>query len=448
MDDQGLVPGLLLCVVLGLVGQATLSVTQLHRSTLSLQSQLFLASLAVRFLVSIVVYQFGLVHVLGDEDGSGWYAGVYICERWVGEGVSLFDLPAKWLEAFEGHHRGYGYLLATLFYFTGAAARLPAAALNCFIGALTVVLAYRIARTLFSPWVAVRVGWAACLMPSMIIWSAQTVKEPVVILLESVVLYGCLQLKLNRFALRHVLACALGVLLLLPFRFYAAYLAGAAIAVSLALPHLHRGKFSLGSALAVSALVLPFMAYSGILVQHEKQIESFDLDRVEAFRTAVATGQGAGSGVESGYDLHSPTGLVMAVLVGGAHLMLAPFPWQLGGGSLRMVLTLPELVVWWWLFFAGVVPGAWYLVRNRFNDIVPLLLFTGGLGLLYSTMFGNVGLIYRQRAQLLPWLLMFAFVGLERRYKIAERLAAARRGKGVGIADRRKPAAAAQGQTA
>jgi hypothetical protein len=30
-------------------------------------------------------------------------------------------------------------------------------------------------------------------------------------------------------------------------------------------------------------------------------------------------------------------------------------------------------------------------------------------------MFGNIGLIYRQRAQLLPWLLILAAVGLERR---------------------------------
>ena len=32
-----------------------------------------------------------------------------------------------------------------------------------------------------------------------------------------------------------------------------------------------------------------------------------------------------------------------------------------------------------------------------------------------SMMFGNVGLIFRQRAQLLPWLLIIAVVGLEQR---------------------------------
>ena len=43
-------------------------------------------------------------------------------------------------------------------------------------------------------------------------------------------------------------------------------------------------------------------------------------------------------------------------------------------------------------------------------------------------MFGNVGLIVRQRAQLLPWLLIFAMAGLEQRalWRRDKRTAAAR----------------------
>lgn len=80
-----------------------------------------------------------------------------------------------------------------------------------------------------------------------------------------------------------------------------------------------------------------------------------------------------------------------------------------------MVLTAPELLIWWWLVFVGLIPGIWHACRTRFGEIQPMLFFTLGLGLLYSMMFGNVGLIFRQRAQLLPWLLIFAMVGLEQR---------------------------------
>jgi hypothetical protein len=44
-----------------------------------------------------------------------------------------------------------------------------------------------------------------------------------------------------------------------------------------------------------------------------------------------------------------------------------------------------------------------------------MLYFVLGLGMLYSLMFGNVGLAYRHRAQLLPFLLMLAVLGLEQR---------------------------------
>jgi hypothetical protein len=57
----------------------------------------------------------------------------------------------------------------------------------------------------------------------------------------------------------------------------------------------------------------------------------------------------------------------------------------------------------------------WYAIKNRFGELQPYLFFIAGLGLLYSMMFGNVGLIVRQRAQLLPMLLVFAFVGLEQK---------------------------------
>jgi 4-amino-4-deoxy-L-arabinose transferase-like glycosyltransferase len=363
--------------------------------------------------MSIVIYDFGLVRILKDEDASGWVVGASIYKEWLRKGVGLFQLPAMLSESFSGNHRGYGYMLGGLFYMTDAPARLPAAVLNCFIGALTVVMAYRIARSLFSEWVAIRVAWWTCLLPSMIIWSAQTLKEPTVIFLETIVLYGCVRLKVKGFSLRHIIACGLAIILVLPFRFYAAYVAGAAVALALAIPQFGKRKLSVGSAIGVAACVLPIVMMSSVLVSSEAQIERFDLKRIEKFRQDIAVG--AGSGVTSSYDVNSPIGLGVATLVGGSYLMLAPFPWQLGGGSIRMALTTPELIVWWWVFFVGVLPGIWHAIRTRFYEIQPLLFFLLGLGVLYSLMFGNVGLAYRQRAQLLPWLLIFAMVGLEQR---------------------------------
>ncbi|MCI0485709.1 MAG: hypothetical protein L0229_03820 [Blastocatellia bacterium] len=410
-NNPDLVSGIVFFILFGVLGYFLVSATRNHRQTRPFQLKLFYYGFAVRFALSIIIYQFGLVSVLGDEDSSGWYFGVIYYQQW--ERLSLFDLPQVLMGAFEGNHRGYYYLLGTLFYFTNTPDRFVAAALNCFFGALTVVFAYRIAHDLFSSWVAERVGWWTCFFPSLIVWSAQTVKEPVVILLETVALYGCIRLKLHGLSVKYMILCASAIVLVMPFRFYAAYIIGAAVALALILPDFSKRKISFGSAIGVAALVIPVVVMSGILVRHQAMFENFDIEYVEKFRYNIA--QASGSGVEDQYDLGTTGGLGLATIVGAAHLMLAPFPWQLGGGSLRMVMSLPELLAWWWLFFVGVVPGVWHTVRKRFSDIQPLLFFILGMGLLYSMMFGNVGLIFRQRAQLLPWLLIFAMVGLEQR---------------------------------
>jgi 4-amino-4-deoxy-L-arabinose transferase-like glycosyltransferase len=423
MNDLNLDFGLVLFLLLGGLGWVILTLTRNHSQTMRLQLKLFLWAFGLRFGMSLAIYQFGLVSVLGDDDAIGWNFGVSYYNAW--QRVSFLDLPSVLMGAFEGNHRGYYYLLGTLFYFTDSPGRFPAAVLNCFFGALTVVFAYRIARSLFSEWVAVRVGWWTCLFPSLIIWSAQTVKEPAVILLETLALYCCVRLKRSGFSTKYILVCAIAIVLVIPFRFYAAYIVGAAVALTLVLPQIGR-RMTFGSAIGVAALVIPILFLSGVFVQNESKLAQFDLQSISKFRKDVATGEGSASGVSSNYDLQSTGGLVLGTAEGAAHLLLAPFPWQLLGGSARKLGTMPELVVWWWLFFAGLIPGVWYAVRHRFNDIQPLVFFLLGLGWLYSTMFGNVGLAYRQRAQLVPWLLIFAMVGLEQR---ALKRHAARRSK-------------------
>src|SRR5262245_370969 len=421
LDNNDLFLGIVFLLLFAGLGSFLLRLTRKHGQTRSEQIKLFLCALVVRFAASVVVYVFGLVKVIGDEDSSGWIFGLDLSEGWGRRQFDLLSLPEIWAGAYEKQHQGFQYLSGVFFFFTGTSARMPLAAMNCFFGALTVILVYRTAISLFSRWTAVRAGWVTCFFPSLIIWSAQTLKEPVVIFLEALALYACVNLKLSGFSVKYVLLCAAPIVLLPPFRFYVAYLAGAVAVMALAIPQIGaqigKGKSSFKTALAalaIAALVAPLAVSSGYLARSEAAFETYaQLKEIEKFRNNVAIGYG--SGVESGYDLNSATGLATAIVVGWAHLLLAPFPWQFGGGSLRMLLTTPELAVWWWLVFVGLIPGLWHVCKTRLADAQPMLFFVLGLGLLYSMMFGNVGLIFRQRAQLLPWLLIIAVVGLERR---------------------------------
>jgi hypothetical protein len=419
--------GMLVFLFFVVLGRILINASHVNRETLMFQARLFTIAIGIRFALSLALYSAGLVSVLGDLDSSGWTYGDALRFFWDKNGYGIVDLPYAWKGAFAGNHLGHYYLLGTMFFLLGVSSRLAAAALNCFAGALTVVFAYRAARTLFSQKVAEQVGWWTCLFPSMIIWSAQTVKEPVVILLEMVALYGCLQLKRSGFALRYVLITGVSIVMMVPFRFYAAYIAAAAVGLSLLVPHVRKGKMSIGPALALAAVIIPLVIGTGALATNETAVEQFDLEFVQKFRQDIAAGSGSAMVVP--VDMRTRTGFGIGVAVGAAHLLLAPFPWQLGGGSLRMLLTTPELVYWWWLFFVGVVPGFRYVAKHRLGEILPIVVFLFGLGLLYSMMFGNVGLIFRQRAQILPWLFMFGAVGLELR--AAKKLQAATRAPAV-----------------
>lgn len=410
-NQSDLIPGLLFFLALLGLGVWMILQTRTHVQTKSHQVRLFVIAMLVRFLGALAIYEFGLSSVIGDEDSSGYFLGRYYGGLWIGQNRSLLDLPSLWIPAFEEHHRGYYYLVGTLFFITGWVGRIPPAALNCFFGAMTVVFTYRIARSLFSNWTAVRVGWLVCFIPSMIIWSCQTLKEPVVIFMETVALYSCVRLRQAGFDLKYILLCIVAMFMLYPFRFYASLVTGLAVFVTFLLPEIGKRTGSTkGAGILIVVLVVPLAISSGLAARSESQIEQFDLDRIQQFRSDIARGQG--SGVESGYDMKTTTGFTLATGVGALHLLLAPFPWQLGG-SLRLVFTFPEMLLWWWLFFAGFLPGIWYAMKNRLVDVIPALVFIGILGLLYSMTFGNVGLVFRQRAQILPWLLIFTVLGFE-----------------------------------
>lgn len=152
---------------------------------------------------------------------------------------------------------------------------------------------------------------------------------------------------------------------------------------------------------------------SDSLEAHQEKFESFDVGQVQNFRQAVTVGEGSGSGVVLGYDMRTGGGFLIGTLVGALHLLLAPFPWQFGGGSVRFALTAPEMIVWWLLVLGGLVRGVAHGVRHKPGAILPIMLFIIILGTVYSMMFGNIGIIYRQRAQLLPYLFMLTMFGFE-----------------------------------
>ncbi len=272
--------GTIAVFLLAVVGCLSLLLTRNHRSGLHRQCILFLCALVIRFLLSISIYATDLHSVVvGDGDDSGWEGGLGVIRDWEYQRLGLLDLPTALLGAFEGQHRGYFYVLAIYLSIVPLRSQLAAAALSCFCGAITAVFAYRLARSLTSDRAAWRVGWCTCLFPVMIIWSCQTIKEPFVILLEVMALYGCIQLRISKFALRHLLLCGICLVVVASMRLYAAYITGLVILVSLAVPQIRRRRFSIGPAIGVAVIVIPMLFWVGSLNRAAELAGEWDRER-------------------------------------------------------------------------------------------------------------------------------------------------------------------------
>ena len=172
MGAQEILIGFAAYMILTTLGLAGLYLTSSHRDTIPFQQTLFVAAVTLRFVGALVLHEPSLYQmIVGSADASGWEGALVFKETIDQSGLGPLAIPQQIWAASQGHNRGYTTLLGIYFYFTRLDSQFSAAALSCFSGAVTALMAYRLARVVFSEWVAVRVGWLVCVCPCMLIWS-------------------------------------------------------------------------------------------------------------------------------------------------------------------------------------------------------------------------------------------------------------------------------------
>jgi hypothetical protein len=94
------------------------------------------------------------------------------------------------------------------------------------------------------------------------------------------------------------------------------------------------------------------------------------------------------------------------------YFFFAPFPWQFG--SIRQTLAIPEA-----MFFYTLVPaiaaGVLFLFRKHLGESLGVLLVTMTVTFGYAIGQGNVGTLYRHKAQVIGFYYAFAAIGAEER---------------------------------
>ena len=380
--------------------------------------RLFASAFLVRVLIGTLIYAFKLQQFFGGDAITYDYFGNALMNVW--DGNKSFQLAVDVFSG-GGAASGWGmlYMVAAIYKVIGRN-MLAVQYVNAILGAATAPIAYLISMEIFpNRRVARTCALLSAFFPSLVLWSAQGLKDGPIVFLLTLSMLATLKLG-NRFSFRYLTALALALCGLITLRFYVFYIVLLAIIAAFVLGRRQLTAQSFARQLIVITVIGVGLAYFGVSRYASQQLDAYgNLRQLQLMRMDAST---AGSGFGQDVDVSTPAGAISAIPLGFSYLVLAPFPWQLA--SVRQMITLPEMVIWW-CSLPLLILGLWFTSKYKLREVAPILIFTTLLTLTYSILQGNVGTAYRQRAQLLVFYFVFVAVGFvlmkEKREKNAQR---------------------------
>lgn len=367
--------------------------------------RLFVAGLITRIVIGLAIFTFHGQDFFGGDAITYDFFGNAQLLGWGGD--KYYQLVAnQFVRSGEGSGWGMVYLVAAVYGLIGRN-MLAIQLMNSVFGAATAVVIYSCASQVFqNSRVARTAGLAVAFYPSLVLWSAQGLKDgPIVFLLALAILCT---LKLGeKLAVKYIIILVCTLIALFALRFYVLYMICVAIAGAFVIGMQQVTATSFARQFSAVILLGLALTYVGVTRSASLQYERYgNLERLQRSRLDLA--RSAESGFGRDVDVSTTSGAISTIPMGVLYLLFAPFPWQIT--SVRQSITLPEMVVWW-ASFPLLVLGLWFSIRYRLRMISPILIFTVMLTLAYSVFQGNVGTAYRQRAQLLVFYFIFVAVG-------------------------------------
>jgi 4-amino-4-deoxy-L-arabinose transferase-like glycosyltransferase len=377
--------------------------------------RLFIAALLIRMLVAGLVFGSNTQVFFGGDAYTYDTLGVSLIKSWEG---SMYD---GWLvQRFTGAgltSSGWGmvYLVGTVYSVIGRN-MFAVQLVNAVAGALTAPIVFLIALRLFGHRNLARTASiAVAFFPSLVLWSAQGLKDGPIMFLLALTMLATLKLG-EKFDIVFFLILVGSLFGLLSMRFYVFYIAAAAVGMAFILGTRAMSTQSVVRQFVILLLLGGAFSYLGISKVANAQIETYgSLEYIEQVRSDLS--RSADSGYGKDLNVSTTSGALTAIPIGTAYVLFAPFPWQMG--SMRSLITLPEMAVWW-SCFPLLVLGVWYALRYKTRKSAPILVFVSMLTVAYAVFQGNVGTAYRQRSQLLVFYLIFVAVGFHLYKEIRE----------------------------
>jgi 4-amino-4-deoxy-L-arabinose transferase-like glycosyltransferase len=361
-------------------------------------------ALLVRIVVAAGIFIFNTQEFFGGDAATYDFYGLAQMKAWQGD--TYYRAISSGFTESQASAWGMVNMIGVVYSIIGRNT-LAIQFVNCIIGAATAILIFNCAQHVYKN---VRVAKIAALFvafyPSLVLWSAQGLKDAPIVFFLALAILASLRLN-EKLSLKYMGILVIALFSILSLRFYVFYMIAVAIGGGFILGLQKITPTNFLRQFVVIILVGVSLTYLGVTRYASAQLDQFAT--LEAMQRSRLDLSRAGSGFGREVDVSTTEGAISTIPLGLVYLLFAPFPWQLA--SLRQSITLPEMIIWW-VSFPLLVLGIWYSIKYRLREISPILIFTTMLSIAYSVFQGNVGTAYRQRAQLLVFYFLFVAVGL------------------------------------
>ncbi|HEV2884100.1 MAG TPA: glycosyltransferase family 39 protein, partial [Pyrinomonadaceae bacterium] len=332
--------------------------------------RLFMAGLLVRMLIGLAIFIYRGQDFFGGDAWTYDFFGFAQLQGWGGDKYYQ-SMANLFVRNQEGSGYGMVYLVAAVYGLVGRN-MLAIQFMNSVCGAATAVLIFLCAHQVFANIRVARLaGIAVAFYPSLVLWSAQGLKDGPIVFFLALSILATLKLG-EKLSPKYIVVLLVALISLIGLRFYVFYMICVAIGGAFVIGMRSVTATSFLRQFAAVILLGVALTYIGITRSATVQFERFgNLQTLQRSRSDLA--RSAESGFGQDVDVSSTSGALTTIPMGLMYLLFAPFPWQVT--SLRQSITLPEMVIWWGCF-PFLVLGLWYAVRYRLRMISPILIFT------------------------------------------------------------------------
>ncbi|HEV7682690.1 MAG TPA: glycosyltransferase family 39 protein, partial [Pyrinomonadaceae bacterium] len=347
--------------------------------------RLFVAGLICRIAIGLAIFAFRGQDFFGGDAITYDFFGNAQMLGWAGDKYYA-SIANQFVRSGEGSGWGMVYLVAAVYGIVGRN-MLAIQMMNAVFGAATAVVIYLCAFQVFKNSRVARIaGIAVAFYPSLVLWSAQGLKDGPTVLCLAVAILATLKLG-EKLTIKYIVVLLVALLSIIALRFYVFYMIAVAITGAFVIGMQQVTATSFARQFTAVVLLGVALTYIGVTRSATAQFERYgSLERLQRSRQDQAARGDSGFGRD--VDVSTTSGAISTIPMGVVYLLFAPFPWQIT--SLRQSITLPEMIIWW-ASFPLLVLGLWFTIKYRLRLASPILIFTFMLTLAYSVFQGNVG---------------------------------------------------------